>query len=46
MTVKKKNHSGAIIKILKNGNSYNNKAFKNSLPEIYSLVIEILKVEF
>ena len=34
---KSKNHSGAIIKILKNGNSYNNKAFKNSLPEIYSL---------
>ena len=32
-----KNHSGSIIKILKNGNNYNNKAFKNSLPEIYSL---------
>jgi len=32
-----KNHSGSIIKILKNGNKYNNKAFTNSLPEIYSL---------
>ena len=32
-----KNHSGTIIKILKNGNAYNNKAFTNSLPEIYSL---------
>ena len=32
-----KNHSGTIIKILKNGNSHNNKAFKNSLPEIFSV---------
>ena len=32
-----KNHSGSIIRILKNGNNYNNKAFTNSLPEIYSL---------
>ena len=32
-----KNHSGTIIKILKNGNAYNNEAFTNSLPEIYSL---------
>ena len=32
-----KNHSGSIIKILKNGNNYNNKAFKNALPEIFSV---------
>ena len=32
-----KNHSGSVIKILKNGNYYNNKAFKNSLPEIFSI---------
>jgi len=32
-----KNHSGSVIKIFKNGNYFNNKAFKNSLPEIYSI---------
>lgn len=32
-----KNHSGSVIKILKSGNYYNNRAFKNSLPEIYSI---------
>ena len=32
-----KNHSGTVIKIQKNGNYFNNKAFKNSLPEIFSI---------
>ena len=32
-----KNHSGTVIKIKKNGKYFNNKAFKNSLPEIFSI---------
>ena len=31
-----KNHSGSVVKILKNGKYFDNKAFKSSLPEIYS----------
>ena len=32
-----KNHSGSVIKILKNGKYYNNNAFKNALPEILTI---------
>ena len=32
-----KNHSGSVIKILKNGKDYNNNAFKNALPEILTI---------
>ena len=32
-----RNHSGSVIRLLKNGVFFNNKAFKNSLPEIYSI---------
>jgi len=31
------NHSGSVIKIKKNGSNYNNNAFENALPEIYSI---------
>ncbi|MDA9973271.1 PQQ-dependent sugar dehydrogenase [Alphaproteobacteria bacterium] len=31
------NHSGSVIKIKKNGSKHNNNAFKNALPEIYSI---------
>ena len=30
------NHSGSVIKIKKNGSKFNNNAFSNSSPEIYS----------